>query len=147
MEKEKPQSFANHTRLVPAFHMFVLPVLMLNVGHTLYEVFRVHVSFGSILDVLVSIALLLAALFGRVFAVSVQDRLIQLEMRLRLAELLPMDLKEKIGDFTLGQLISLRFASDAELPDLARRVLDERLTDRAAIKKLIKNWRPDYLRA
>jgi len=95
----------------------------------------------------VSVALLTLAFCARVFAVTVQDRLILLEMRLRMNELLSGELKGRIGDFTLPKLISLRFASDAELPDLARRVLDEKLTDRAAIKKLVKNWRADYLRA
>jgi hypothetical protein len=63
-----------------------------------------------------------------------------------MATLLPADLKPRIGDFTTAQLIALRFASDAELPDLARRVLDEGLTDRKAIKRLIKEWRADYCR-
>jgi hypothetical protein len=47
----------------------------------------------------------------------------------------------------MGQVIALRFASDAELPALARKVLDEKLVERKAIKQLIKNWKPDYLRA
>jgi hypothetical protein len=92
-------------------------------------------------------ALLTLALTARTFALSVQDRVIRLEMQLRMAELLPMDLKGKINEFTLSQLVGLRFASDAELPDLARRVIEERVTDRTAIKKMVKNWRPDYLRA
>jgi hypothetical protein len=68
-------------------------------------------------------------------------------MRLRLARLLPADLQSRISDFTLDQLISLRFASDAELPALARKVLDDKLNDRKTIKKLVKDWQADYLRA
>jgi hypothetical protein len=99
------------------------------------------------MDVLVGA--LLIALFGfvRRSAVTVQDRLIRLEMRLRLAGLLPSELQPRIPEFTLDQLISLRFASDAELPALARKVLDEKLVDRKAIKRLIKDWQADYLRA
>ena len=52
----------------------------------------------------------------------------------------------RIGEFTWGQLVSLRFASDAELPALARKVLDEKLSERA-VKQLVKNWKPDHLRA
>jgi Family of unknown function (DUF6526) len=77
----------------------------------------------------------------------VQNRLIRLEERLRLQRLLPADLQPRIAEFTVAQLVSLRFASDAELPALARKVLDEKLDDRRAIKQLVKNWKPDYLRA
>jgi hypothetical protein len=68
-------------------------------------------------------------------------------MRLRLEKLLPADLKSRILEFSVGQLIALRFASDAELPDLARRVLDEKVKDKKSIKQMIKTWKPDYLRA
>ncbi len=75
-----------------------------------------------------------------------QDRIIRLEMTLRLDQLLPPDLRPRINHFTIGQLVALRFASDAELPALARRVLEENLTDRKAIKKMIQDWKPDFLR-
>jgi hypothetical protein len=89
----------------------------------------------------------LVALYARMFALTVQDRVIRLEMRLRLEKLLPADLKSRILEFSVGQLIALRFASDAELPDLARRVLDEKVKDKKSIKQMIKTWKPDYLRA
>jgi hypothetical protein len=79
--------------------------------------------------------------------VRVQDRVIRLEMRLRLAGVLPADLQARIPEFTVDQLVSLRFASDAELPGLARKVLDDKIADRKAIKQLIKEWQADYLRA
>ena len=52
-----------------------------------------------------------------------------------------------MGDFAIAQIVSLRFASDAELPALARKVLSENLQDRKQIKQMVQNWRPDYLRA
>ncbi len=81
------------------------------------------------------------------FALTVQDRVIRLEERLRFERLLPEDLKARIPEFTVAQLVSLRFASDAELPALARKVLSDNLTDRKTIKKLVQNWRADHLRA
>jgi hypothetical protein len=87
------------------------------------------------------------AFFARVFALTVQDRVIRLEMRLRVAEVLPVDLRPRIPEFTVAQLVSLRFASDAELPALARKVLYEKLDNRKAIKQLVKDWQGDYLRA
>jgi hypothetical protein len=68
-------------------------------------------------------------------------------LRLRMERLLPADLQSRLPEFTLDQLVALRFASDDELPALARRVLDERPRDRKAIKKMIRTWRPDFLRA
>ena len=143
---EKPQNFENHTKIVPAFHLFVLPVLALNFISSIVRVFRAP-SYWTVVSLLVSIALVLLALTARIFALTVQDRVIRLEMRLRLQQALPPDLKSRIPEFTVGQLLSMRFAGDAELPDLARKVLDEKLTDRKAIKKLIRDWQPDYLRA
>lgn len=147
MANEKTQNFANHTKLVPPFHMFVLPVFLLNVGWTIYHLIKMGISFENVLLVLMAFALLLGALFGRLFALTVQDRVIRLEMRLRMAEILPADLRARIPEFTVGQLVSLRFASDAELPALARKVLDEKMESRKAIKQMIKDWQGDYLRA
>jgi hypothetical protein len=147
MDTEKPQNLQNHTRLVPPFHMFILPVLLVNVGWTIYRLVKVGISFESVFGILVASALLLFALFARTFALTVQDRVIRLEMRLRLAEVLPVDLRPRIPEFTVGQLVSLRFASDPELPALARKVLEEKLSDRKAIKQLVKDWQGDYLRA
>jgi hypothetical protein len=83
----------------------------------------------------------------RAFAVTVQDRVIRLEERLRMAALLPAELQRRIPEFSAGQLVALRFASDAELAALARRVLDEKIEDPKAIKLLVREWRADHLRA
>ncbi len=127
--------------------MFVLPVFLLNAGWSIYHVIKAGISFESVLGVLVAFALLTFALFSRLFALTVQDRVIRLEMRLRLAEVLPVDLRPRIPEFTVGQLVSLRFAGDAELPGLARKVLDGKMNDRKAIKQMIKDWQADNLRA
>jgi hypothetical protein len=99
------------------------------------------------MEVLVAAALILLFVNGRTSTVTVQDRLVRLEMRLRLAGLLPADLQARIPEFTVAQLVSLRFACDAELPALARKVLDDNMTDRKAIKQLVKNWQADWMRA
>jgi uncharacterized membrane protein YciS (DUF1049 family) len=140
------QNFGNHTKIVPAFHLFVLPVFALNLVSSIEHCVRFF-SFNSMVAVLVALALLLGALYARLFALAVQDRVIRLEMRLRMQQVLPPELRGRIPEFTVSQLVSLRFASDAELPALARKVLDEKLTDRKAIKKMIQKWEPDYLRA
>jgi Family of unknown function (DUF6526) len=141
------QNFANHAKTVPAFHFFVLPVLLLNVGWSVYRWKASLWSMDGAVWVLTSAAILMGFLLARMFALSVQDRVIRMEERLRCERLLPQDLQPRIVEFEPGQLISLRFASDAELPTLARKVLDEKIKDRKVIKQQIKNWRPDYLRA
>ena len=103
-------------------------------------------SADTAIGIVVAFALLIVAFFARVFALGAQDRVIRLEERLRMQHLLPDDLKPRINDFTTNQMIALRFASDAELPDLARKVLDENIGERKAVKQLIKTWRADYQR-
>lgn len=141
------QNFANHARVVPAFHLVALPILLLNLGWSIYELVHTWFSFGAVVSVLLAVALLLVALYARMFALTVQDRVIRLEMRLRMDRILPADLKPRVPEFTVEQLIGLRFASDAELPDLARQVLDEKVKDRKSIKQMVKTWKADYLRA
>ncbi|HTS10476.1 MAG TPA: DUF6526 family protein [Candidatus Limnocylindrales bacterium] len=143
---EKPQSYQNHVKIVPLFHLFVLPVFGLNVLWAIYRCVRFF-SWQSVEEMLVALALAGAAVSLRLMALTVQDRVIRLEMRLRMQSVLPSDMRGRIGEFSAGQLVALRFASDRELPELARKVLDEKLTDRAAIKKMVQNWQADYLRA
>jgi len=142
----KVQSFENHARFLPPFHFFVAPVLLINVGWSIYQVIHA-LSVGTAINLLVALALLVLAFVARIMALTVQDRLIRLEMRLRMKELLPGDLAGRIPEFSVSQLVSLRFAGDRELPELARKVLQDRITDRKTIKKMIRDWQPDLLRA
>jgi Family of unknown function (DUF6526) len=146
MAQEKVQNFENHVRFVPMFHFFIFPVLVINLISSLVQL-RNGIGFASVLSVLVAAALAVLALIARIFALTVQDRVIRLEMRMRMASLLPGDLQPRIGEFTVAQLVSLRFAGDEELPALARQVLEEKIEDRKAIKRRIKNWQGDFLRA
>jgi hypothetical protein len=140
------QTFQNHSRFVPAFHFVALPILLVNVGWSIYRL--VHaLSGGAVMGLLVALALLLLAFSLRVMVLTVQDRLIRLEMRLRMQQLLSAELRPRIPEFTVSQLVSLRFASDAELPELARKVLQDKLTDRKAIKQLVRDWQADLVRA
>ena len=142
---QKPQSFENHTRQIPIFVAGML-VLFVNLGGRLY-LLRYGITYISVMGVLVALVLIPLFVTARQSTVMVQDRVIRLEMGLRLAGLLPADLQPRIREFTVDQLVSLRFASDAELPALARKVLDDKITDRKTIKKLVKDWQADWMRA
>jgi hypothetical protein len=141
------QSLQNHTKRFPPFHFFVMPVFAIHLGWSIYRWKVSEFSLDGFESVLMAAALVVFLFTTRVMALKVQDRVIRLEERLRCEKLLPADLQSRIGEFACGQLVALRFASDAELPELARKVLDEKIVERKAIKHLVKTWRPDYLRA
>lgn len=141
------QNLSNHTRFFPPFHFFVLPVMLLNFGWSIYRWKVVEFSLDGLVSVIFAFAVLVGFISVRTMAMKVQDRVIRLEERLRFERVLPADLQSRIPEFTIQQLVALRFASNSELPELARKVLDENVKDRKAIKQLIKTWRPDYLRA
>jgi len=140
----KPQSLANHMKFDPPFHFFVLPVLLVNIFVVAFLFFRLP-GLGGAWIVVVSVALMVFAGRTRSFVTHLQDRIIRLEERLRLSSILQEPLRSRINELTDSQLIGLRFASDAELPALVQRALDEKLS-RRDIKKAIVEWRPDYAR-
>ena len=145
MAQPRPQNFANHRRIVPLYHLGVFGVLAVNLIWRLVALVR-WTSWTALLDLLVAVALLGLFFYARIFALTVQDRIIRLEMRLRLKEILPEDLKVRVGELTPVQLIGLRFASDAEMPDLVREVLTNNIGNRDEIKRRVKDWTGDYLR-
>ncbi|NJL27961.1 MAG: hypothetical protein HC897_08705 [Thermoanaerobaculia bacterium] len=147
MSEKVPQTFENHAKLVPLYHFVAFGILTVNLLWQLWGLREiVDRPIASIWNVLLAFALLLVWLYARIFALNVQDRVIRLEMRLRLAEVLPAELRPRIGELRTGQLVALRFASDEELPALVREVLDQGITNRTEIKKKVKNWQADHAR-
>ena len=151
MAEKTPQTYANHTRFDPFFHFFLGPVFLLGVILSLFQFFyhlrerSLHENFLSFLVVVLAVALLTLVFKFRLYSLKVQDRVIRLEERLRLMQLLSEPLRSRIPELTEDQLIGLRFASDAEVPKLVERALTEKLR-RKDIKQAIQNWRPDYWR-
>ncbi len=145
MAEKKPQTYANHAKLVPMYHYVAGLIVITNLGVALYQA-ATNFSLSSAFHALVAFAFVVVALFARVFALGAQDRVIRLEERMRMQEVLPDDLKSRIDDITTPQLIALRFAPDEELADLTRKALDGELADQKAIKQAITTWRPDYQR-
>jgi hypothetical protein len=141
---EPVQNFKNHTRLDPAFHFFLMPVTFA----LMIWSFKHHFQVKTLDSFFVSAALflLLGSLFLiRTYSLKVQTRVIRLEERLRLQALGSEALWARIPELTIGQLVALRFASDAEVTGLALKALDEKLEPKQ-IKALIQNWRADYFR-
>ena len=143
------QNYANHAKYVPGFHFVTLGILTINLIWSLFRLFWGLPGvpfFDRLLGVAVAAALALLAWYVRTFPLKAQDRVIRLEETLRLERLLPADLKPRIGELRPGQLIALRFASDAELPDLTRAVLAGEVTAPGEIKKRVRAWRADHFR-
>jgi len=145
MAGKDSQSYSNHTRLHPPFHFFLMPA-------TLVLLVMVIVNAVRHPDVLVSWILVLIGLMAPVFVLlirtnplKVQDRLIRLEERQRFEAILPEKLKPRADDLTKGQIVALRFASDAELPGLVEKVLVSNMKP-GEIKKAIVTWRADTFR-
>ena len=142
---EPGQNFENHAKMVPAYHGAATFMLLVP---TLWLAYRTVTDFSvdALMFLVFCGGVVVVALFTRLFPLGVQDRVIRLEERMRLKRLLSEDLQNRVGDFTTSQLIGLRFAPDEELPDLARRVLDEGISDPEPIKQAVTAWRPDNQR-
>jgi hypothetical protein len=145
---EATQSYATHRRFFPLFHFIAVPLLVANLIIRIIYAYR---HWGARLvwwEVVVAFALVCLALAARRMALSNQDRLIRLEETLRLQRCLPDDLRGRVGELSAGQLVALRFCGDeTELAALTRSVLNGQLKSNNEIKKSIKTWRPDTMRA
>jgi hypothetical protein len=135
------QNFSNHTRYDPLFHFFVLPVFAITLIATVVHLVR-RPGLHSAWVVVFVVAAVVVVFKSRLYAIKVQDRVIRLEERMRLASLVGESLRPRIGEFTESQLVGLRFASDAELPALAARALSEKMSC-TEIKRAVQQWRPD----
>ncbi len=141
---QQPQSLKNHTRFDPAFHFFLAPLALFFVIEEIVRLVR-NPSWESVLHLLVAIWAFVALFLIRVYSLKVQDRVIRLEERLRLKDLLPPSLQGRIGELTEDQLVGLRFASDGEVAGLTQKTLDGKW-NRKQIKEAIQTWRPDLWR-
>ena len=140
------QSYAKHTKFVPLFHLVLFAVILVAFIGSLVNLYRRltnenHVGrLSAELIVLMAVALILLFWFVRTFPLKAQDRAIRAEENLR-----HFALTGKLFDsrLTIKQIVGLRFASDAEFPELARRAADQSMS-LDDIKKSVKNWRPDH---
>ena len=138
------QNLTHHAKYDPPFHFFIAPVFIINTIYSIVNLVR-HPSLDSGWSMVIAFGLVVMAAKGRLNSLRVQDRLIRLEERLRLSGLLQEPLRSRIGELTERQLISLRFAPDAEIPGLVALTFSNQLSP-ADIKKSIVNWRADYFR-
>jgi hypothetical protein len=144
MSKTETQTYKNHGRLEPPFHLVLATVLVVNLVIVVAYAIK-HLNMYTAWAVILSIAVWIPVLKLRMYPLKVQDRVIRLEERLRLQALAPIEWHAQIYKLSEDQLIGLRFASDDEVVELAKQALEEKLT-RKQIKERIRTWRPDYWR-
>ena len=140
------QSYANHRRVFPLYHLFALPILLVNVVVMMVITVR-HPTFWNLWLVVVAVGIVGGMVANRASTLIVQNRVIGLEMRLRLATVLPVELCQRIPELHLKQLVGLRYAGDDELVGLVERCLRGELVTADAVKREVRHWRPDYVRA
>ena len=149
MADSTPQNYDNHVVIPKKFLVIVIVMLVAAILATV-GLLKTGTTVGTCCIGTAILLHALAAIYGmfimRTYAVKLQDRIIRTEMRLRLATILPDDLAAPAEQLTTRQLVGLRFASDEEMPDLVRKVLDEKIEKADPIKKLIKDWQADYER-
>lgn len=138
------QNFKNHGMFDPPFHFFAVPIGLFLLIMSIIDLYK-HPSWMTAIHVLAVLWILVILFKARIYALKVQDRVIRLEERLRLAILLPPALQPRISELSIDQLIGLRFASDPELPGLVEKALGGNW-NRKQIKEAIQNWRPDTWR-
>lgn len=140
------QTYVNHRRTFPLFHFFAYPIVALNVLVAVVQAAQ-QPTLREAWYLLFSIGVAAGFAASRASTLMVQDRLIGLEMRLRLAAILPPELRMRIGELRLRHLVALRFAGDGELPSLVERCLTGELRTADEVKREIRDWRPDFARA
>ncbi len=140
-----PQNYANHARFEPLFHFVCFPLLLAYFIHATRRFLQVP-DLDHFFPMILGLGLLLLAWYTRVFALTVQDRVIRLELALRVQRLAP-ELASRFGTLTRSQFTALRFAGDAEFAGLLREALDGKLPDGRSIKRRVQDWQADHLRA
>jgi hypothetical protein len=140
----QPQSYAHHGKVVPLFHRLLFPIIALSfIGSVvnLLQSFGDHSRlYNASLITALSAAMVMLFFFCRIFPLKAQDRVIRAEENLRHYILAGKLLDPRL---TVKQIVGLRFASDAEFLELAKKAADEDLSP-DAIKRAVKNWRPDH---
>ena len=149
MADPAPQNYENHvvvpTKFIVVSVVFLAAAILATAGLLMPGKVAGHCLIGTAV-LLHALAGIYGLLMMRLYATKLQDRVIRAEMRMRLAEVLPDELKASARKLTIKQLVGLRFASDEELPELTRKVLDEHIDKADAIKKLVRNWQADNYR-
>lgn len=143
----KTQSYSNHIRYYAPHHFVLYPLLLILLGTSIYFIFSREAERAIWIFISIGLFLIfwLAFMLRQHYALTLQDRIVRLELRYRYFALTGERLELFENQLSQSQLFALRFAPDDELPGLLKRALQENLSGNA-IKKSIINWKSDYHR-
>lgn len=144
MAGEPAQNYANHTTNDKALTWIAVLALASALLSLTGAAGIPYIAVAA--PILLTVAIVWILFRMRGYATRLQDRIIRLETQLRLQRVLPADLAARVGELELTHLIGLRFASDAELPELVQKVLANKSMRSNDVKKLVKDWQADHLR-
>ncbi len=140
------QNYSNHRQWVPIYH-FILSLMVLattiGAGINFFKTMGGAGFYSGSLIFITSLSMLITFFLFRAFALKAQDRAIRAEENLRHFAMTGKLLDSKL---TTRQIIGLRFASDDEFQELAKKAVSENMSEND-IKKAVKNWKPDTYRA
>ncbi len=136
------QNYQNHARYYPPFHYVLAPIILLHLVWSAKLAWD-NPTWPTIEGLILATGLFVLSFVARIGALKAQDRVIRLEERLRYQEVLSPEMQAKAKGLRMGQIVALRFASDAELPALIEKILAGQLEKSKDIKLAIQSWRPD----
>ncbi len=145
MATDSGQSFTNHAQMTPGYHYLTSPLGLI---YVIWSIKRLISSPGedTAFATVGAVALFGAIAYARLSPLRAQDRIIRLEERLRLGRILPADLQPRMEELRPSHLIAIRFASDAEVPELVRTALANPTITAKELKAQIRQWKADYFR-
>ncbi|MCM5529975.1 DUF6526 family protein [Parasegetibacter sp. NRK P23] len=141
------QNYKNHIRFYAPHHFVFYPVMLLLIIISVRGIWQHPENRGEyiLLSALAITVTWLSFMTRQHYALTVQNRLVRMEMRWRYHLLTGKRLEELEPKLSFGQIAALRFASDAELPALTLRAMEENLSP-DAIKQQIVHWVADDMR-
>lgn len=143
---QTPQNYSNHAQYTPLYHYFTSPLTLIFVVWSIVR-FGDAPSYDTGYFLVGALALFGAVSVSRLSPLRAQDRIIRLEEQLRYQRVLPTALAEQaMQSFSPRHYITLRFASDAELPALVEQVIANPAVKGKELKQQIRNWRADHFR-
>ena|SRR5687768_305101 len=140
MAEQVPQTYANH-RHRPGLWLVTVLLGVIALGLAVM-LMLLRPAVVTLAPVLLAVTVILTVYMVRQYALRLQNRIIRLEMQMRLARL---GRASDCDRLSMRQLVALRFASDAEMGSLLDRTLADKL-EPDQIKRAVTNWQGDYLR-
>lgn len=142
----KTQSYNNYIRFYAPHHFVFYPVMTILLGMCGYFTWKASDPMPYILiSILFFCVIWLSFMMRQHYALTLQNRIVRLEVRYRYFTLTGKRLEEIEHQLKDSQLFALRFASDEEFLPLLESAINEKLSG-TKIKKAIVNWKADHHR-